>query len=63
MLKYIINHNSFVYVSNSTYSLEIEQLSRVMSVKHCRNRNSVDTTSSRDSYLKKRLSFTINKEY
>lgn len=63
MLKYIINHNSFVYVSNSKYSLEIERLSRVMSVKHCRNQNSVDTTLSRDSYLKKRLSFTINKEY
>lgn len=63
MLKYIINHNSFVYVSNSKYSLEIERLSRVMSVKHCRNRNSVDTTSNHDSYLKKRLSLTINKEY
>lgn len=59
MLKYIFSHNSFV--SNSKYSLEIERLSRIMSV------NAVEieimSTSSRDSYLKKRLSFTINKEY
>lgn len=60
MLKYIFSHNSFV--SNSKkYLLEIERLSRVMSV------NAVEieimSTSSRDSYLKKRLSFTINKEY
>lgn len=60
MLKYIISHNSFV--SNSKkYLLEIERLSRVMSV------NAVEieimSTLSRDSYLKKRLSFTINKEY